>query len=53
LGNLLPMMKPGGLVVFDDVDTHWREIQEVFEQIDRFGMKAIATDGRLGIAQAL
>ncbi len=49
--QLKPLMRPGGIIVFDDVDANWNEIKDVFENLPQLGLITIATDGRIGIAQ--
>lgn len=47
----LKLLKLGGFVILDDVDTAWAEIQDVFSHITSFGLDPIGTDGRVGIAR--
>lgn len=49
--QLKPLMRPGGLIVLDDVDAYWSEIKAVFENLPQLGLTIIATDGRVGIAR--
>lgn len=51
--EVVPLMARGGLLVFDDVDEAWDEIRDVFKDVEKFGLKSIGTDGRIGIAQVL
>ena len=50
--TVLPLMSPGGVLVLDDVDvTDWAEIADVFSNIEKLGLRAVGTDGRIGVAQ--
>lgn len=49
----LPLLKPGGVVILDDVNAAWTEIREVFSQIATFGLEPIGTDGRVGLARLI
>jgi hypothetical protein len=49
--TVLPLLKLGGFVILDDVDTGWAEIREVFSKIASFGLEPIGTDERVGIAR--
>lgn len=49
--EIMPLMRSGGLLVFDDVDEHWAEIRELFARVRDFGLEPLAANGRLGIAQ--
>ena len=51
--SILPLMSKGGWMIFDDVDTSWVEIQDVFKNVARWGLDAVATDGRVGIARLI
>ncbi len=53
LARTIPLMRPGGLVVLDDVDSAWEEIRAVFEQAKAFGLEPIGADGRIGVARVL
>ena len=48
---ILPLMASGAWMIMDDVDEFWIEVQDVFKSISRWGLKAVATDGRVGIAR--
>jgi predicted O-methyltransferase YrrM len=48
---VLPLMKPGGFLVLDDVTAAWEEIREVFSRLASFGLVPSGTDGRVGIAR--
>jgi hypothetical protein len=47
------LLKSGGLVVLDDVDSSWQELKAVFERIENLGFQTIGTDGRIGIAHKI
>jgi hypothetical protein len=49
--SILPLLRKGGWMIFDDVDTTWMEIQDVFKNVARWGLDAVATDGRVGVAR--
>ena len=50
--TVLPLLKPGGFLVLDDVDaTYWSEIADVFAKIKTFGLQPVGADGRVGVAQ--
>jgi hypothetical protein len=51
LKQLRPLLKGGALLILDDVNQAWAEIQAVFEDVAALGFTAIATDGRVGIAR--
>jgi len=44
-----PLMKAGGTIVLDDVDDNWPEIRAVFQGIQALGLRAVESDGRVGI----
>lgn len=48
--QVLPLMRPGGFVVLDDVDDCWVEIKDVFRSLPALGLTPIGSDGRVGIA---
>jgi hypothetical protein len=50
--HALPLIKPRGFLILDDVGGWWAEIGRVFKNIHSLGFNAIATDGRVGVAQA-
>jgi hypothetical protein len=45
------ILRPGGLVVLDDVDIWWKELKAVFSRIGDLGFRAIGENGRIGIAR--
>ena len=47
----LPMLRPGGFLILDDVSWYWNEIAKKFSKIESFGLKPVAMDGRVGIAR--
>ncbi len=49
--SILPLLRPRGYVVLDDVDSYWAEIRDVFERITDFGLEPLEANGRVGIAQ--
>jgi hypothetical protein len=51
LEQIIPLMKPGGLIILDDVDDNWIELKHLFLRIKEFGLEPLGTDGRVGIAR--
>jgi hypothetical protein len=49
--NIIPLMKNDSWMVLDDVSIGWEEIRQVFNELPRFGLEPVATDGRVGIAK--
>jgi hypothetical protein len=49
--QIIPLMREGGWIIFDDVDDNWTEIRDAFRRISKFGLESMATDGRVGIAR--
>jgi predicted O-methyltransferase YrrM len=47
--NLL--LKPGAILVLDDVSWQWPELQSVFNALDTTCYQKIGTDGRVGVLQ--
>lgn len=45
------LLRPGGLIVLDDVDEAWAEIQAVFAGLAGAGFEIVGTDGRVGVAR--
>ncbi|GAT31748.1 methyltransferase domain-containing protein [Terrimicrobium sacchariphilum] len=50
--NVKPLLKPGGLVILDDINMVWEEIRSIFLNISSLGLAPLADDGRVGIAIA-
>ena len=50
--QVVPLLRPGGYVVLDDVDAAWAEIRDVFQKISTFGLDPVDANGRVGIARA-
>lgn len=50
--QVLPLLRPGGYVVLDDVDASWAEIRDVFQRITEFGLEPVEANGRVGIARS-
>jgi hypothetical protein len=51
ISKIVRILKLGGLIVLDDVDAHWIEIQEVFQSLGGLGFEIVGTDGRVGVAK--
>lgn len=49
--RIVPLVKDGGWIILDDVDWPWEEIRATFGAIAEFGLDAVATNGRVGIAR--
>jgi predicted O-methyltransferase YrrM len=45
------LLRPGGLLVIDDVCASWSNIQKVYTSLRNGDMKEVAADGRVGILQ--
>lgn len=43
------LLKPGGLLILDDVYPFWPEIQRTYKAIDRNRYDRVGTDGRVGV----
>ena len=44
-----PPLKPGGLLILDDVSDAWAEIKAEFDHLQKIGRNAVGADGRVGI----
>jgi len=44
------LVRPGGIVVFDDVSEHWENLRAVFAEVTRGSFREILSDGRIGVA---
>jgi len=45
------LLRPGGLLILDDVCASWFEIEEVYETLSGEHYEKLGTDGRIGIAR--
>jgi hypothetical protein len=45
------LLKPGAILVLDDVSWQWPELQSVFNALDTTCYQKIGTDGRVGVLQ--
>jgi hypothetical protein len=45
------LLRPGALLVLDDVDEHWSEIRDVFRSLNKANFTEILADRRVGIAR--
>ena len=43
------LLKSGGLLILDDINSYWDEIQEAYESIDTTKYQKLGTNGRVGI----
>jgi hypothetical protein len=49
LDELAGALRPGGLVVLDDVDTAWDELRQVYRSLPSRKWDDLGTDGRVGV----
>lgn len=49
LGQIAQLLRPGGLLVLDDVSSGWPAIQSVFEQFSSREFEKILADGRIAL----
>ncbi|GAB4411444.1 MAG: hypothetical protein Fur0044_05420 [Anaerolineae bacterium] len=47
------LLKPGGLLILDDITPYWGEIQEIYETIDPTRYHKLGSDGRVGILKKI
>lgn len=47
------LLKPGGLLILDDITPYWGDIQEVYETIDPTRYHKLGSDGRVGILKKI
>lgn len=43
------LVKPGGLVILDDISEAWHDLQAVYESVDSGRYEKLAADGRIGV----
>lgn len=43
------LLKPGGILILDDVSRRWRDLQRVYQSIEPSKYDDLGTDGRVGI----
>jgi len=43
------LLKSGGLLLLDDIDEFWGDLQETYESIDETKYQKLGTDGRVGV----
>ena len=46
------LLKPGGVLVLDDVSEAWADIKKEYEELGSKGWRALGADGRVGILQS-
>jgi hypothetical protein len=46
------LLKPGGVLVLDDVSEAWADIKKEYEELGSQGWRALGADGRVGILQS-
>ena len=46
------LLKPGGVLVLDDVSEAWADIKKEYEELGSQGWRAVGADGRVGILQS-
>jgi Methyltransferase domain len=46
------LLKPGGVLVLDDVSEAWADIKKEYEELGSQGWRALGADGRIGILQS-
>ena len=49
LACIVTLLKPGGILMLDDVSSEWFEIERVYEEIVTDMFKKLGTDGRVGV----
>lgn len=49
LDRVRQLLRPGGLLVLDDVSTAWPEIQSVFSSISPDQFQKLSADDRIGL----
>ena len=49
LGQVHRLLRPGGILVLDDVSATWPKIQSVFSGISREQFQTLGADGRIGL----
>ncbi len=47
------LVRPGGLLFFDDVSEDWEGVVNVFETLDKRAFANVAQEGRIGVARRL
>ena len=51
IGAIGKVMRPGGVVILDDVDEAWVELKDVYTGLQVGGWLDLGTDGRVGLLQ--
>jgi hypothetical protein len=46
------LLRPGGVLILDDVSDAWAEIKAEFDDLRSKGWRAVAADGRVGVLQS-
>jgi hypothetical protein len=46
------LLRPGGILILDDVSEAWTEIKAEFDDLRSKGWRAVAADGRVGLLQS-
>jgi SAM-dependent methyltransferase len=49
LACIVTLLRPGGVLVLDDVSSEWFEIERVYEEIGSELFEKLGTDGRVGV----
>ena len=53
LREIVMLLRPGGVLVLDDVSSEWFEIERVFAELDATVFEKLGTDGRVGVLRKL
>jgi hypothetical protein len=53
IAQVTTLLRPGGFIILDDVDSNWQELKDVFHSLTEFGFEIVGTDGRVGVARLL
>ena len=49
LREVAALLRPGGVLVLDDVSSEWFEIERVYAELDAAVFEKLGTDGRVGV----
>ena len=49
LACIVTLLRPGGILVLDDVSSEWFEIERVYEEVGGELFEKLGTDGRVGV----
>jgi hypothetical protein len=50
-GLVGPLLKPGGILILDDVSDAWADIKDEYDGLSKNGWQAVGADGRVGLLQ--